>query len=207
MKNLKFALLLVLPFCFNSCSNENNNPIEASVISEKNAIQYDTNTARQLYLEVLNAKDQHNTYSNLDSKSKSLVWQGKFDDFISNSTLTNVQIDIVQKIKSKLTESFFQSINSNFNSEEIKSLEFEAMQKLGNLRAISLLYTMENFYNESGNGQKCFWCDNELVTIDGPCFSININGNWLYVEPITTKKVRFWITVGEWETIQPCTQP
>ncbi|MBD3903748.1 bacteriocin fulvocin C-related protein [Chryseobacterium sp. Ch-15] len=176
--------------------------IPLSDFEEANSFQ--SKESERLYFNVLNSKDQFQTYNALNSKEKHLVWQGKLDDFISKSELSDAQAELVNRMKSTLSENFFNNISENFNSNEIKLLEIEAMKKFGNLRGLSFFYIMENNYNASNMEQKCFWCNEVYVTTTGPCEIYEINGNLMFLEPIKTAKTRFWIKVGEFDSMQPC---
>lgn len=199
--------MVFLPSVFNSCSSDDSESFNEKNDIVSNSAKY-RGDVRTLYLTVLNSENQFETFSALENDEKIAVWEGKLDDFIANSELDSNELNLINEIKGELTESLFENKNENFNSDKIRSLELEAMQTFGNKLGISLFYDLGNVYfnGEIEQEMGCFWCDNELVSIDGPCYWTNINGNWSYLEPITTKKIRFWITVGYWETTQPCSQ-
>jgi len=157
---------------------------------------------------VVDSRHQFQTYNALDANQKSLVWQGKLDDFITNSELSNEELRFVNDLKSILTDDFFRDIERNYNTDDIKLLEIEASRLFGTARGLSLFYSMETVYkNKNTEAQKnCFWCNNLLVSVDGPCEWQYFNGVPQYVEPVTISKVRFWITTQEFTSVQPCTQ-
>jgi hypothetical protein len=155
---------------------------------------------------VVDAKDQYETYSSLDNNQKALVWQGKYDDFIANSELTDVELEFVEGIKAKFTKSFFENLKENYNTDEIKLLEIKAGQMFGTAMGLSLFYSMETVYkNENQTQKNCFWCNNLLVTVDGPCHIEYFNEVPQYVEAVTIAMTRFWITTGTYMSVQSCT--
>ncbi len=209
---LKSALILFLPLIFNSCHND-------ETLSEKNGVELNLKnqskndnellrgeSSRELYSEVVNSEDQFATYHSLDYKQKANVWQGKLDDFVENSELNEEEAGLINELKATLTEEFFADIQKNYNSDDIKLLEIRAGQIFGTARGLSLFYSMETVYkNTSTTTEKnCFWCNNLLVSVDGPCHIEYFNGVPQFVEAVTIKKTRFWITTGTYESVQAC---
>lgn len=207
---LKSAFLLCLPLIFNSCHGDTDALVEKSPTALNSKIHSkDSNAqAAELYSLVGDSKDQFQTYNYLDSNQKSLVWQGKLNDFVENSNLNTKELDFVNNLKSILTEEFFLSIEKNYNTDDIKLLEIEARSLFGDARGLSLFYSMETVYkNGEVEAQKnCFWCNNLLVEgSEGPCHIEYFNGVPQYVQTVEVKKVRFWISVNTFETLQSCT--
>ena len=207
MKILKFTLLLLLPFAFSSCNNDDEMSSTSStqLKSTKNGESLLGDSPARLYNEVVEANDQYATYSSLDSGQKAQVWQGKYDDFIANSELTTSELEFVNGIKAKFTESFFENIEENYNTDEIKLLELKAKEIFGNSRGLSLFYSMETVYKSTAQ-KNCFWCNNIVVEgSEGPCHIEYFNGVPQYVQSVDVVKVRFWITVQTYTTLQSCT--
>jgi len=210
---LKSALFLFLPLIFNSCSEDEALPEKNAIeISAKNHSKNGDQLLRgenpqELYNAVVDSRDQNETYQSLNPRQKSLVWQGKYDDFLDNSELNEEELGFINNLKSTLTEEFFTDIESNYNSDDIKLLEIKAGQLFGTARGLSLFYSMETVYknNTAATERNCFWCNNLLVSVDGPCHIEYFNGVPQYVEAVTIKKTRFWITTGTYESVQACT--
>lgn len=208
--NFKYIIFLFTFILINSCTHESNELLSEETEHKLNYNNFQSThkgMTTGLYYEILNSEDQFEIYNSLNDREKSIVWQEKLDDFVIQSDLSEEQIDLITEIKSKLTLEFFENIEENFNSEEIRGLEVQAGLQFGTPTAMALFYSMENNYvTQSSGTSKCFWCNNLLVSVDGPCEWQSFNGVWQYVEPVTIAKVRFWITMQEFTSVQPCSQ-
>lgn len=206
MKISKLLLFLIVPFVINSCHQSDDEPLgKNSNPSNEIGNMMSLKEGATLYEQVVEAEDQFQFYNALNAKQKAAVWQEKYDDFIENSILTTEELAFVNRIKNQFSENFFTNIEENYNTDEIKLLEIQAGQMFGTARGLSLFYSMETVYKNEEASKNCFWCNNLLVSVDGDCHIEYFNGVPQYVEAVTIKKVRFWITVGTYTSVQACT--
>ncbi len=178
MRELKLLIVLFIIAVMYSCTNENTD-IEKS----------ENFNIEKSYQKVIKSDDPKSEYENYTDNEKAKLWEYKYELFIQESELNDIQLTIINSLKEIAINTI---IGENVTEDTYTQIQSDLMNNFDNTQYFDLLYFLDNPSLNANTdsdllSRNCFWCT--MFETTGPCY-YDSHGD--PVQNATFYNCRFW---------------